>query len=141
MPFNNIQKPIKALLPEPIFEKFYQKACNTYNAYTHIYDYFWYRWPRKYEEPEERQSIEILKIISPHTMTSREGLLWTRDIVYGIVDDGIQGAFVECGVARGGISAMMAIVAKAENLGRKTWLFDSFEGLPEQSEFDNYKRG
>lgn len=45
----------------------------------------------------------------------------------------VQGHFAECGVWRGGMSA-----AAAELLGdgRKYYLFDSFEGLPEVKEID-----
>jgi O-methyltransferase len=42
------------------------------------------------------------------------------------------GSIVECGAWRGGMSAAMAEVAP----GRRSELFDSFEGLPDASEFD-----
>ena len=39
----------------------------------------------------------------------------------------VKGSIVECGVFRGGCAALMAHVANRGGLGRKTWLFDSFE--------------
>jgi hypothetical protein len=73
-------------------------------------------------------------------MTSREGLLWTREIALRAVRSSIPGSFVECGVARGGCSALMALIARGEDKHRKTWLFDSFEGLPPQSELDGEQK-
>ena len=47
----------------------------------------------------------------------------------------VDGAFVECGVWRGGCAALMAYAA-GERSRRRIWLFDSFEGLPEPTEKD-----
>jgi len=43
------------------------------------------------------------------------------------------GSFVECGVAQGGCTAMMAFVARRQ---RPVWGFDSFEGMPPLTEED-----
>lgn len=45
----------------------------------------------------------------------------------------LEGAFVECGVWRGGMSAGIASILGKE---RRYYLFDSFEGLPEVKEID-----
>lgn len=49
-----------------------------------------------------------------------------------IIDDGIKGDFIECGVWRGGAAIMMQAVLNANNATdtRSLWLADSFEGLP-----------
>ena len=47
---------------------------------------------------------------------------------------GVGGAFVECGVWRGGCAGIMAHLANST--GRRVWLFDSFEGMPEASAQD-----
>ena len=44
-----------------------------------------------------------------------------------------DGSFVECGVARGGCTAVMAFVARGQ---RPVWGFDSFEGMPALTEED-----
>jgi hypothetical protein len=46
---------------------------------------------------------------------------------------GSDGAFVECGVARGGCVALMSFLAGPDRL---VWGFDSFEGMPPLSEED-----
>ncbi len=48
----------------------------------------------------------------------------------------IRGAFVGCGVWKGGSSAVMAFVSQKAKSHRKIWLFDSFEGMPEPQEID-----
>ena len=48
----------------------------------------------------------------------------------------IRGAFVECGVWKGGSCAVMAFVSHKAESERKIWLFDSFEGMPEPREID-----
>jgi hypothetical protein len=58
-----------------------------------------------------------------------------------VEENGIEGAFVECGVARGGCSALMASVAARYKRARKTWLFDSFEGLPLPTQKDYDQAG
>ena len=46
-----------------------------------------------------------------------------------VVERGIGGDFVECGVWRGGNSVIAAAVFKAMNADRSTWLFDTFAGM------------
>jgi O-methyltransferase len=70
------------------------------------------------------------------TMTSarRCRLLW--DQCNEIFRRGVPGSFVECGVWRGGSSAVMALAARRVGQNRQLHLFDSFEGLPEPQKID-----
>jgi len=49
-----------------------------------------------------------------------------------IENDGVRGAFVDCGVWNGGSTILMALGAR----GRELWAFDSFAGLPTPAEVD-----
>jgi hypothetical protein len=71
-----------------------------------------------------------------YTMTSpiRCCRLW--DSCKQVLDGNIPGCFVECGVWKGGSSAMMALAVKNAGQKRHLHLFDSFEGLPEPTEKD-----
>ncbi len=51
----------------------------------------------------------------------------------------IPGAFVECGVWRGGSAAIMGLAMKSRGENRDLHLFDSFEGLPEPGPEDGLK--
>lgn len=55
----------------------------------------------------------------------------------------IEGDIVECGVWRGGVSALMKDTVdqyNSERQSRSFWLFDTFEGMSEPGKFD-FKRG
>ena len=69
-------------------------------------------------------------------MVPYEGLLNVHELATLIEEKKIPGAFVECGVWKGGCSALMAEAAKKGGEGRLTWMFDSFEGLPQPTEID-----
>ena len=71
-----------------------------------------------------------------YTMTSsvRCSRLW--DSCKQVLDGNISGNFVECGVWKGGSSAIMALAIKDARQERHLHLFDSFQGLPEPSEKD-----
>lgn len=82
------------------------------------------------------QKLRLFYAVRPFTMVPYEGLANVQDLATRVEKNKIPGAFVECGVWKGGCSALMAEVAKRGGAGRLTWLFDSFEGLPEPTEID-----
>jgi O-methyltransferase len=74
-----------------------------------------------------------------YTMTTpaRCRCLW--DSCKQVLNQNIPGAFVECGVWKGGSSVIMALAVKNAGQERYLHLFDSFEGLPEPTEMDGEK--
>jgi hypothetical protein len=48
-----------------------------------------------------------------------------------VVEDGVPGAIVECGVLDGGTAALMAWGSRNARPPREVHLFDAWEGLPE----------
>ena len=77
--------------------------------------------------------------IKPFTMTSPERAVGLCQAVEHVVQQNIPGAFVECGVWRGGSSLGMA--RTLQSLGRadrELWLYDTFEGMspPTASDVD-----
>ena len=71
-----------------------------------------------------------------YTMTTpvRCRRLW--DSCKLVLKGNVPGCFVECGVWKGGSSAIMALAIKNARQERHLHLFDSFEGLPEPTEKD-----
>lgn len=63
-------------------------------------------------------------------MQTIAGVYQMRDHIEMLNAKEVQGAIVETGCWKGGLGAYMA------TFGRETWLFDSFEGLPELAEQD-----
>lgn len=95
--------------------------------------YIYYVFKRDFKNFKK---IRTIYSIRPYTLVGRSGLFVTYDLAAEIEKNDIDGCLVECGVARGGCSALMAMVAAEYKSNRKTWLFDSFEGLPEASSED-----
>ncbi len=143
MPFAKAQSVLKKILPAKQFGLLYDKACNVYDVYVKVRDHTFYvpsyLWYKISGNKDAVRRIEIVQKVLGHTMVSRLGVLATYDTVLKASKE-VVGAFVECGVARGGCSAVMALIAKDEGKGRETWMFDSFEGLPPQTDKDGIQK-
>lgn len=74
--------------------------------------------------------------IFPFTMSSYQRVSNAYELAKLAEREKLEGSFVECGVWKGGVSAVMAYVAQKFESDRKVWLFDSFEGLPEPTKED-----
>lgn len=83
--------------------------------------------------------LRLFWTIEPYTMVGHARLLNVYDLAGSVEDGNLEGAFVECGVWNGGCAAIMAAVAERRGGRRSTWLFDSFEGLPEPTIKDGPK--
>lgn len=80
---------------------------------------------------------KLWRQVSPHTLTSKERVATIENAVRYIHKHGIEGDFVECGVAWGGSVMAFAICLMA--LGerdRRIWLYDTFEGMTEPTDRD-----
>jgi len=82
------------------------------------------------QKPRALFSIFNIRRISGYTMQTIAGVYQMQDHIQEIKRNGIKGAVVETGCWKGGLGAYMAL------FGLETWLFDSFEGLPEMTEKD-----
>ncbi len=80
----------------------------------------------------------MVEEIRPFTMTSMERLYALYKAVHYVVAAQVPGAFVECGVWRGGSMMLIArVLASLNRMDRDLFLFDTFEGLPRpDSEMD-----
>ncbi|CAN2045681.1 O-methyltransferase [Candidatus Magnetomoraceae bacterium gMMP-13] len=84
----------------------------------------------------------LYKIIYPYTMLGEKRLFSLFSLAKHICLEDIPGNFVECGVAAGGSTALLAAVIKKYSK-RTRWLyaFDSFEGMPTPTEKDKDNKG
>lgn len=79
----------------------------------------------------------LTRQLLPYTMGGWRALENAWETVEKVENGGIEGAFVECGVAQGGTAAMLARSSREiGKLSRKFWFFDSYEGLPEPTAED-----
>ena len=80
----------------------------------------------------------IIQAAQGQTLTSVERLQGLIDSVRYCVEGGIEGAFAECGVWRGG--SVLAMLLTLQDLGvsdRDVYLYDTFEGMTEPGDLDS----
>lgn len=72
----------------------------------------------------------IVSFVRPYSMTSAERIWSLLQAVSYVEDEQIPGAFVECGVWRGGsVMAMARKLVDLDRTDRDIWLYDTFEGM------------
>jgi predicted O-methyltransferase YrrM len=83
------------------------------------------------------EDAAIVASVRPFTLTSRERVLALIDATRYLVRSGIPGAFVECGVWKGGSAMAMAMtLLAAGDPARDLRLFDTFDGMPPPGDAD-----
>jgi O-methyltransferase len=70
------------------------------------------------------------------TLTSPERMISLYYAVRYVLDNAIPGAFVECGVYKGGSVMMMIEALKERGAERPLYLYDTYEGMPAPGEHD-----
>ncbi len=81
--------------------------------------------------------IEVCELVKPYTMTSPERVSSLISAVQYVVSNGIDGAFVECGVWKGGSSMAMAhALIRLGSERRNLYLYDTFSGMSAPSDVD-----
>ncbi len=84
--------------------------------------------------PEELATIRRAKSIS---MTSVERLWSVIQSTKYVSENNLEGVFVECGVWRGGSSyAAMRTLTNMGDTSREFWLYDTYQGMTEPTDFD-----
>lgn len=87
-------------------------------------------------DENRKLSQAILKAKAGYTMVSVPRLHNLYQRVREANDRNIAGDIVECGCWHGGSAAVMASANLVTGTERTSWLFDSFEGLPQPGEND-----
>jgi predicted SAM-dependent methyltransferase len=81
-----------------------------------------------------------LRVIRPYTMVGEGRLLSLFRLAKQVCQEDLPGDFVECGVAAGGSSALLAAVAaRYSTRPRQLFSFDTFEGMPTPSDQDTHR--
>lgn len=93
--------------------------------------------PAAFKAQDDGQYEDIWDFVRHATMTSRQRVVALCDAVHYIVDAGIGGDFVECGVWRGGsIMAAAKTLIDRGSIDRRLWLYDTFDGMNAPCEKD-----
>jgi len=78
----------------------------------------------------EKEFEEIYQKCKKYTKTSKERMFALYKSVEYVVNSGIEGDFVECGVWKGGSCMLIAYALLVLGVkDRKIWLYDTFEGM------------
>lgn len=130
--------PLEKKLPQSTFDKFYSFVLPKYKSLVrgaYRTKGIMYLLTR---DKEGREMVKRIYRIIPYTLVGVGGLEATYKLAKMMNKKGVEGNFVELGVAKGGCAALMASVAFSCNdcVERQMWLFDSFEGLPDPTEED-----
>jgi O-methyltransferase len=88
------------------------------------------------------EEIALYNFVQPFTMTSPERVKALADSIKYIIGNQIEGAFVECGVWKGGsILVMLKVLHDLHQVDRNIFLFDTFEGMTEPTDVDIDPKG
>lgn len=128
------------LMSDRLFNVFFNFSLNIYKClirysyYALGLIYFVLGMHNKY------QMVRSIYKVLPYTMVGISGLEATYKLTKYINEKSIEGDVLELGVAKGGCAALIASIIfdsnNTNNIERKLWLFDSFEGLPDPTEED-----
>ncbi len=86
----------------------------------------WYRVAPG-EFPEHFRAIRL------YTMSSTARLRALHNATKQVLSARIAGDLIECGTAKGGSAALLALALNTASSDRLLWVFDTFEGMPEPS--------
>ena len=92
--------------------------------------------PEDSEVPAKTFELQILETVRPFTMTPPQVTLNAMRAVAIAEARNIEGAIVECGVWRGGVSMAMMYQLKKSGSRRDVFLYDTFDGMSEPTEED-----
>ena len=83
---------------------------------------------KRFSDIKEEEFWEIYNLCKDYTMTSVERMYSLYSSVNYVLQNNIEGDFVECGVWLGGSSMLMAKMLKNRNISdRKIYLYDTYD--------------
>ena len=86
----------------------------------------------------DKEEVGLIRYVleSYFTMTSVARLVNTLKSCKYAVENNIPGDFVECGVWRGGHGILAKKIFERMGSNKKVWMYDTFEGMAEPTEYD-----
>lgn len=86
--------------------------------------------------PRNREWRRLLQMTDGRAMADRLRRANLLRLIDRLERERVPGGLAECGVARGGVGALLGARAQTSPIRREVWLFDSFMGLPEPTSED-----
>ncbi len=92
--------------------------------------------------PDDAEFRQLYALVQDYTMLGVERLYSLYKLADQVCRRDLPGDFVECGVAAGGASALMAaVISRHSRRPRRMYACDSFEGMPDPREVDLHMQG
>ena len=84
---------------------------------------------------------QMISKLDNFTMSSYISIAVLIDAIQYLIKNNIPGDIVECGIGKGGaVMSIAETLVDLKNFERKIFLYDTYEGFPEPSQYDiNYK--
>jgi len=138
-----ILRGLHGVLPETVYDAIYTPAFSLYQWRVREGYARGIEAARRQGDVQRATKMERVYRVMKHSLVGASGLEHTHDLAQKVIDEGVPGAFVECGVAQGGCAALLTQVAAGDQDGRQCWFFDSYEGLPDptDADFENGRTG
>jgi len=96
---------------------------------------------REEQLPGNDEFRELFNTVRDYTMLGPARLWSLYSLALQVCEENVPGHFVECGVAAGGSSALMAaVISRHSRQPRRVFACDTFAGMPDASKFDT-RRG
>jgi|SRR4030095_2845127 len=89
-----------------------------------------------HNDPIVSEFDHIYEQSKPFSQSTKERMYCLYKAVRYIIQNSIEGDFVECGVWKGGSALVIALTQKELKDTRPIWLYDTYEGMAGKSEFD-----
>jgi len=91
--------------------------------------------PFKYPAEFTKKDIEIFNFVNEKkiTMISYQRMFANMLVAKNIIQNNIEGDFIECGVWKGGSTLLVKLLFDEYKINNRVWLFDTFEGMTEPS--------
>jgi len=126
------------VLPPRLYQAIYHPAFAAYQKL--LRGHYWLRWKMHGSAGDAQEMLKRKRVhaVMPFSLVGAVGLEHSYDEARKVLRAHVRGAFVECGVARGGCAALLAMVAAEDD--RPCWFFDSFAGLPDPT-VDDFQGG
>lgn len=125
------------LLPRFFYQTIYKLLYSLYKINLRFLYFLKFKWYSVFGDDKKKLKVKLTYQLLPYTMGGSKALENAFDLIFSIEKKKLNGAIVECGVAEGGTSAMMAMTSRLySTIIRDKWLFDSFVGLPEPTKED-----
>ncbi len=86
-----------------------------------------------------KEADDLFRVARAYTMVGEARLQSLHHHATTLCTQDVPGHFVECGVAAGGSSALLAgVISRHSKRERLLYAFDTFEGMPEPGEWDSH---